>query len=695
MPSLRRRDARLLLALLALVLVPGLTLAYLGLGSLSAREEGLRTQHRAAATLVRDRLAAELVRHEQELTSAVHEIGERPDRTGNPVAATAWLDALAERAAWIERPFLVEGDSLVTGSLWSNWSGLVPDPLRGLSHLAAGVAEAERAEFAQNDLDAALRHYRRALDHAPARSAAAVFVGSRIGRTLFKQRRLVESIEIYRRVAEEADNARDRITGLPYRVIALVQIADALALLGRTSDAADAKRDLLQAIVDTPWDLADGFGAYLSRALSEPGSADAALVAKGQALAEGVAAVEATKANVPASVSANGGHGAGDGGIARYVPSEYDGVPVLTGHLQIAERPGRVVLGFTLASRVLSDWVSDARAAGDVPRDVTVEILPPARDGSTTSEPLAVVPLLDDVPGWTVALVDGRGRSIRQLVARERWAHGALVVGMLAVMVAGLVLVARTSQRAAELARLKTDFVANVSHELKTPLALIRMFGETLESGIVPDESRRQEFAGVIRRESERLTHLINNVLDLGRIDAGTKRYACAEGDIVDTVRDALDAYRPLFERLGFTVETELPDRPVPLWIDRDAIVQALVNLFQNVIKYSDQPAFVRVSVVADRHWVRVSVADRGIGIAADDLRHIFEPYYRADTGQSARAGSGLGLAIVQHAVAAHGGRVEVTSTPGAGSTFTLLLPVRPSVVVVASADTHAAGAGA
>ena len=299
-----------------------------------------------------------------------------------------------------------------------------------------------------------------------------------------------------------------------------------------------------------------------------------------------------------------------------------------------------------------------------------------ARRGAAAATPLAEAELLTSIPGWQVALVDQQGRSLPQLVARERWTYGALVAGMLTVMSVGVALTLRVSAHATALARARSDFVSNVSHELKTPLALIRMFGETLESGIVADPEKRQEFYGIIRRESERLTHLIDNVLDLSRIDRGTKRYDIRTGDLVETTRAALDAYRPMFDRMGFVVETAFPDSPVAVCIDRDAVIQSLVNLFQNVIKYSGISRVVAVTVGRGEGGACVSVADRGLGIAGDQIDRIFERYYRVPhTAAAVPAGSGLGLALVKHTIDAHGGRVEVRSAPGEGSTFTLILP--------------------
>ena len=305
------------------------------------------------------------------------------------------------------------------------------------------------------------------------------------------------------------------------------------------------------------------------------------------------------------------------------------------------------------------------------------EHAPIVRADRSSSSALVEVELLPSIPNWKVALFDNQGRSISQLVARERWTYGALVAGMLAVMAVGITLTVRASARATELARARSDFVSNVSHELKTPLALIRMFGETLESGIVSDADKRQEFYGIIRRESERLTHLIDNVLDLGRIDQGTKHYDIRAHDLIETVQAALEAYRPLFDRMDFTVDTAFPQPPLSVPIDREAIIQSLVNLFQNAIKYSGTARYVSVSVQCADGTASISVADHGVGIAADQIDRVFERYYRApDTGAAVPAGSGLGLAIVKHTIDAHGGRVSVQSTPGEGTVFTLVLPL-------------------
>jgi signal transduction histidine kinase len=249
-------------------------------------------------------------------------------------------------------------------------------------------------------------------------------------------------------------------------------------------------------------------------------------------------------------------------------------------------------------------------------------------------------------------------------------------VGILAVMLLGIIILARAVIHESEISRLKSDFVSNVTHELKTPLSLIRMFGETLDSGIVTEEGKRKEFYRIIRKESERLTHLINNVLDFSRMDEGNKEYQFEETDLVTLVRHSLEAYKFHIRDKGFDIETILPDDPHLLLLDKDAISQALLNLLSNAVKYSEDQKYIRVEVAANSESIRLSVADQGIGIAKDQQKKIFEKFYRvSDKRMKQSRGSGLGLTLTRHIAEAHGGTIDVESEPGKGSQFTITIP--------------------
>jgi signal transduction histidine kinase len=235
----------------------------------------------------------------------------------------------------------------------------------------------------------------------------------------------------------------------------------------------------------------------------------------------------------------------------------------------------------------------------------------------------------------------------------------------------------RLVRRETEIAQLKADFVANVSHDLKTPLSIIRMFGETLEQGRVPAEGRRQEYYRVIVRESERLTRLIDNVLDFSRIEGGRRTYDIAPTPVEPLVRETLDAFAWPLEQHGFKLEISVaPDLPdVPM--DADAVGQALANLVDNAIKYSAEERSIAVDARRSGDRLALSVSDHGVGIPAAEQARIFEKFYRVGRSDTqGRRGSGVGLALVRHVAEAHGGAVTVASAPGEGSRFTLWLPL-------------------
>jgi len=270
-----------------------------------------------------------------------------------------------------------------------------------------------------------------------------------------------------------------------------------------------------------------------------------------------------------------------------------------------------------------------------------------------------------------------RERSFKDEVRRLAMAKTALIGFIDLMLLAGLYLAYSNVRREIHLSRLKSDFVANVSHELKTPLALIRLFAETLELGRVPGEEKAMQYYRIINKESQRLTQLINNILDFSRIEAGRKQYRFVPTDLSRIVREVVEAYRFPIEQQGFTLEVEVAEDLPEVEIDPEAIEQALLNLVNNAIKYSSDQKYVRLVVRRDGERILIAVRDKGIGVAKADQKRIFEKFYRAEnTLVHTTKGSGLGLALVQHIMEAHGGSVELESAPGVGSTFTLVLPL-------------------
>jgi len=286
---------------------------------------------------------------------------------------------------------------------------------------------------------------------------------------------------------------------------------------------------------------------------------------------------------------------------------------------------------------------------------------------------------LDDVFHGLALGIKYQGTSVDAI--GRRWVlQSFLILGVLSLlMVGGLVLTYRSVSREMALARLKSDFVSNVSHELRTPLALIRLYAETLELGRITTQEKKEEYYRIIRKESERLTALINNILDFSRIEAGRKEYDFRETDIAELVRNTLESYRYQIEQHGFTLEENIGDVPA-LRVDREAMARSLVNLVNNALKYSQDRKYIGVNLYRENGSVKLEVVDHGIGIPPNEQHKIFEKFYRVgDPLVHNTKGSGLGLSLVQHIAKAHGGDVLVDSAPGAGSKFTITLPVHPA----------------
>jgi two-component system phosphate regulon sensor histidine kinase PhoR len=218
-----------------------------------------------------------------------------------------------------------------------------------------------------------------------------------------------------------------------------------------------------------------------------------------------------------------------------------------------------------------------------------------------------------------------------------------------------------------------------VSHELKTPLSLIRMFGELIATGKHKGDGMAREYASIITRESERLAHLIDNVLDFARLERGKASYNFAEGRLEEVVERALDVCRYRLEKEKMRLRTEIEDGLPAVRMDEDAMTLVLLNLVDNAVKYAGDGGEVEVKLARVPGGVALSVRDRGIGISADEQPRIFERFYRANSARRRNVrGSGIGLSLVKHIAEAHGGRVEVESALGRGATFTVFVPSAP-----------------
>jgi Na+/proline symporter/nitrogen-specific signal transduction histidine kinase len=241
------------------------------------------------------------------------------------------------------------------------------------------------------------------------------------------------------------------------------------------------------------------------------------------------------------------------------------------------------------------------------------------------------------------------------------------------------------NERLKELDRLKDDFLSTVTHELRTPLTSIRAFSEILNQNPDVDLAQRRKFLGIITKETERLTRIINQVLDLAKIEAGRAEWSEAPIDLREMIGDTVSAMSQVFQEKNIRVETRLPERVTPVQADVDRIIQVMLNLLSNAVKFCDlSDGRIEITLTENDRALRVDVRDNGPGIAPGDEHKIFEKFVQAgDTLTNKPQGSGLGLYISRHIVEHHGGRLWVQGRPGEGACFSFTLPLA-----------HAAGAG-
>jgi two-component system, OmpR family, phosphate regulon sensor histidine kinase PhoR len=264
------------------------------------------------------------------------------------------------------------------------------------------------------------------------------------------------------------------------------------------------------------------------------------------------------------------------------------------------------------------------------------------------------------------------------LLRRKRMINSVLIGGAVAVILGGLLVLGFAIRRERRLSALKSEFISNVSHELKTPLSIISMFGEMLAQGRTKSPEQAHEYAEIIWRESVRLARLIDNVLDFAKIERGADMYEFEDAvDLREVVERAIDLSGRRVAAAEMTLASTLEEELPPVRLDANAFTVAVLNLIDNAVKYAVDGKKIQLELARRDDRVVLSVRDWGPGIDPEEHEHIFDRFYRARAIRlKPIRGSGIGLALVQHIARAHGGDVAVESRPGHGSTFSIWLPI-------------------
>jgi len=351
--------------------------------------------------------------------------------------------------------------------------------------------------------------------------------------------------------------------------------------------------------------------------------------------------------------------------------------------------------------RIALEEAADARWNLDQTRDDTAELTQLLTAGvvrlrddlSVEYANVAVHAMLERKPGSMVgrsaleAFVDARIEAIARSAMEFGSANGEVTVrsskgATVAVRarrspVSGVWLVMEDVSELRRLQRIRTEFIDNLSHELRTPLTTISLLAETASRDAETASPRLRDRISKIEVETGHLTQMVNELLDLSRIESGMAQLMLEDVDLIRVARTTAERLRLFAERQGLRIELDLPDRVPPVRGDEDRLGQVLVNLLHNAVKFSPNGGEIVVGVRNQDGEVRVWVRDPGIGVRPADLTRIFERFYKADRARvRGRGGTGLGLSISRHVVESHGGRIWAESVEGSGSTFTFTVPV-------------------
>jgi len=330
--------------------------------------------------------------------------------------------------------------------------------------------------------------------------------------------------------------------------------------------------------------------------------------------------------------------------------------------------------GFLIDRKKLLNTVARTDLQHGFEFDYKIEF-PAVYNSNTTEDNLFYTTQLNPLfPEQLIEIKPDDENLIKDLIKRRGWIYGIASVLLLVAMFLGVVLILRDISREKHLARLRSDFISNITHELKTPLTSIRMYAESLMMGRVKSDQVQKEYLSVVVNETDRLKRMINNILEFSKMEKGKPEYHFIKSNLAFILNEAIHEVNYWFEKEHFEVVNEL-DETIYAEVDPEKMKQAVGNLLSNAIKYSTNTKKIFIRLFKKPERVCIEVEDQGMGIPEDKLSRIFDQFYRIEQKESI-SGTGLGLTVVKEIIEAHHGSISVTSEIGKGSRFMVIIPL-------------------
>jgi signal transduction histidine kinase len=700
-----RKQKKLILIFFLTIFLPALTLSVFGVRAIRNERFRLAKQEenegRRSARLVKTHIQSKL----KELGRAIDQMARDPAFIGKDYGA------IREQ---VEKRF--SADPLVDQALllYRNEEPLLPLLLvlpvqkpvvirkAVEASLAAEIRRAETFEFVEKNVRAAAALYRDLYSTASDRNLKAEMLTGQ-ARCLQKAEEYGEAARVYTRIASEYSDSLSS-SRLPLGILARLQSVECIKRSGDSEQALNNGLDLFRELLKKPSALSgDQFKTYISLAgeaidsllAGEKGTELSAEYSKeytdlkklqAERMKEWEAAGLLRKEIIPELTETLSQPGA-------YSPKPYHlsknvaGGDLLLLGAWIPDRDGKDTAGIFgaqlkgeyLGESVLPEAIRNAQlneGAEVILADLAGRPLS-AKADSSTALPLATEYFEDNFPPWKIELFQAPAKGLGSLDLRRNFYFWTILT-LILVLAFGAFLIVRTIGHELEILKIKSDFVSSVSHEFKTPLTSIRALTERLVDGKVRDTAKMDQYFSVIAQDTDKLTRLVNNLLDFSKIEEGKKKYDFSDTDIVQIATEQVQAFKKELVLGGPDIRLEVAGEIPNIRADADALSRALANLLSNAVKFTPAGRAIRVGLSTDGDNLILEVEDEGIGIHPDEVGKIFEKFFQGRNAltQSAR-GTGLGLTLVKHAVEAHGGKVLVESRLGLGSTFSLIFPIK------------------
>jgi signal transduction histidine kinase len=704
---------RILLLFFMGIAVPSVLLGYLAFRGIqndqALIERERQDRHRRIVDVVAESVDAVIAQIERSLRQQISAPQGLESPDGHPGLDSLRLEEPLIRAVFfLERSGTVRfvGRPLLFSKDAENASPVSPpEP----SQESGGLLGARILELRDKDDSRALAAYRRVYAGASEQRIKAEALNA-IARVQARSGSYPEAAESYRRLRRELGWVQTG-NGTPFGVAAQLELGSVLLASGDSVAATRALMGLMEDLLGGEWALTESqfdffalrtretLGELLAQEEATPfieASRDSlAILAKEEvamrATTEVLLAFQETTGDEMlarlASRPDTAGAGEGGGGNLR-MTLESGGYS----HPVSVERP--MTRGGTDAPGWWGILFDPARLSNDLLGPVirrntgpdAVEWLVRDRTGDTVlasqasprGSPTITATLANGILPYSLELYQPTPHLVETLLTSRRGVYFYAFLLLTGILVFGLTLTIRSVADQLELARLKSDFVSTISHEFKSPLTAIRHMTEILLADRAPSEDRRKRYYQVMLEQSERLSLLIDNVLDLSRMDEGRHKLELEAVNVGDLLREVVEAVDHRVHPGGFSIRTEIEDPSPTIPLDAEAITQATTNLIDNAVKYSGDSREVIVHAFSDENRFNITVEDFGIGLRAGEAERVFERFYRGgDELTRSVKGTGLGLTLVKRIAEAHGGSVTVESEPGRGSRFTIRLPLK------------------